>query len=131
MPRQAELAFIKAVQRSDFPILSSAAEESSGGWQEEGPCGLQDYSDERFGPRAPERSWELGFDLLISVSRCEQQESRRDSSTDGSSEPACCCRAPGHLFCDGTEAQGSTGEVAARAASISDLPSVGWHMLWW
>jgi len=54
--RQEELAFIKAVQRSDFPILSSAAEESSGGWQEEGPCGLQSYREECFGPRASEQS---------------------------------------------------------------------------
>jgi len=76
MLRQEELAFVKAVQRSDFPILSSAAEESSGGWQEEGPCDLQGYHDERFGPRASERILELGFDLpLFSISHHEQQES--------------------------------------------------------
>jgi hypothetical protein len=75
MLRQEELAFIKAVQRSDSPILSSADEESSCGWQEEVPCVLQGYNDERFGPRASERSRELGFDLaLVSVSRREQQE---------------------------------------------------------
>jgi len=113
MLRQEELAFIKAVRRSDSPILSSADEESSGGWQD-GPCCLQGYNDERFGPPASERSRELGFNLaLVSVSRREQQEGRRDSSTDGPSEPACCCPAPGHLFGDGTEAQGSTGELAA------------------
>jgi hypothetical protein len=85
--RQEELASIKAVQCSDFPIFSSAAEESSGGWQEEGPRGLQSYRKECFSPRASEQSWELGFDLsLVSVSRREEQESRRDSSTDSQSE---------------------------------------------
>jgi len=49
MLRQEELAFFKAVQRSDFLILSLAAEESSGSWQE-GPCDLQGYRDERSGP---------------------------------------------------------------------------------
>jgi len=76
MLRQEELAFVKAVQCSDFPILSSAAEETSGGWQEEDPCSIRGYRDERFGSRASERILELGFDLpLFSVYRREEQES--------------------------------------------------------
>jgi len=42
-----------------------------------------------------------------------------------------CCHAAGHLFVDGTEAQGSMGELATRAASILDRSCLGWRMLRW
>ena len=52
------------VQPWAFPSFPSGAELRSGGWQEEeGHCGLQGQHEERFGPRASERSREWGFDI--------------------------------------------------------------------
>jgi predicted Rossmann fold nucleotide-binding protein DprA/Smf involved in DNA uptake len=50
------------------------------------------------------------------------------SSSDYPSEPASLRPAPGHLFDDGPEAQGTTGELAALGSRQLDQRRVGWYM---
>jgi hypothetical protein len=64
--------------------------------------------------------------LQLHVSKRKAEEL---STSHCPSEPASRCTASGQPFGDGPEAQGTTGQLAPRAAGNSVRPRVGCHML--
>ena len=62
----------------------------------------------------------VGGEVRTSGDHPQLQMSKRNaeelSSSDCPSEPASRCPAPGHLFVDGPEAQGTTGELAVQSS---------------